>query len=141
MSRTLKISVSLAAILVILAVIGLKTTLSLSCSNEENFLPSPSGTLYLISTKKDCGATTSETIELHISQNKTRNFFDERIFLADHYENLSYKWSNENEINIGYDKARIFEFKNFWLKKINSSNFKEIKINLKETITPSQNKL
>jgi len=35
-------------------------------------------------------------------------------FTADHTRNLDIKWTQEKRLLISYDKARIFQFTNFW---------------------------
>jgi len=38
----------------------------------------------------------------------------ESIFLADQVENISISWESKKNLIISYDKARIFQFRNFW---------------------------
>jgi len=63
--------------------------------------------------KTNCGATTSNSFKVFLTS-KGQNTSKESVFLADRVDNLNISWLSEKQLLITYDKARIFQFRNFW---------------------------
>lgn len=79
--------------------------------SEESTL---NGRINAVVSEKDCGATTSDVIRVHLLSSSSDVDEDKFIFLADHVEELSVTWITEKTLLIEYKKARIFQFTNFW---------------------------
>jgi hypothetical protein len=85
---------------------------------------SPDGKVDALIVERSCGATVGFSYAVHIVS-KGVSTLETHIFLADHVEDLSISWLAEQHLIIGYKKARIFEYTNFWQSK-NIDNFKYI---------------
>jgi hypothetical protein len=42
---------------------------------------------------------------------------DSDIFRADHIRGIQVRWTAVNELEISYEKARIFRYRNFWMSR------------------------
>jgi hypothetical protein len=63
--------------------------------------------------KRNCGATADNSFQVFIIP-AGESDLGESIFLADQVENISISWESKKNLIISYDKARIFQFRNFW---------------------------
>jgi hypothetical protein len=78
---------------------------------------SPSGETEVVIVEGSAGATTSTVTLVYLLEpgsavpsHKKRS----EIFTADHVKNLDVSWQGAGTLDIAYDKARIFDFSNFW---------------------------
>ncbi len=92
------------------------------CVEKEIFRKtSQDNTVDVVILTKDCGATTSVNKSVYIVPKGELVKDIAPIFLADHVSNLEAKWMKPKFLIITYNKARIFEFTNFWSsKKVNN---------------------
>lgn len=81
---------------------------------------------------KGCGATTGDAHQVFIVA--PGNSYDEvnRVFIADKVNNLTLTWLGERTLEISYDSARIFNFKNFWQSSEVDSYQYVVKVELRE---------
>lgn len=85
---------------------------------------SPDGIVDAVLVRGSDGATTGFDFSVFIVPSGTP--FDEKsklfnqeetLFSADHLENFKLVWKESKFLEIRYDKARIFKFKNYWRVK------------------------
>ena len=101
-----------------------------SCSSISSRFISPDDNYEIVINEKDCGATTSRTVSVYVVEKGRKvGYFDNIILLANKYEALKIKWKNNREIEIIFNKARIYEFRNWRILK-KGKNYHDISINL-----------
>ena len=82
--------------------------------------------------RRNCGATTGDAEQVYIVVSGTSYKDAEPIFTADKADNLAINWLDGRTLEISYDSARIFNFKNFW-HSVEVDNFQYvIKVALRE---------
>ena len=93
-------------------------------SQEIERVKSPDGTVDAVLVRGGGGATTGFDFSVFIVPSGTP--FDEKselfnseidLFGADHLENLKLVWREPKFLEIRYDKARIFKYRNYWRRK------------------------
>lgn len=95
------------------------------CSNDEILRKSsPDKVVDAVIVKKNCGATTSSSYSIFIVPSESE-VFDQHVFLSDKTDNLKITWATNKQLSIVYNKARIFEYTNFW-QSSKIENFKYI---------------
>ncbi len=97
--------------------------MSVACSNgtscesaEVIRTTSPDQIVDAVIEKTNCGATTSYSYRVFLTKHEDE-LPENHVFLSDKTENLHIEWEQNKRLKINYDKARIFEFKNFWQSK------------------------
>jgi len=84
---------------------------------------SPDSIVDALVIQENCGATTSYSYKVYIVPNG-ENPFNNFVFLSDKTDKLEVSWLSSKSLSITYDKARIFEYRNFWQsRKVDNSNY------------------
>lgn len=108
---------------------------SLGLVSREEILriPSPDSMVDAVLMRTDGGATTSFGYYLFIVPAGREPEFGYESFIADHLVGEQIRWREPKFLEIQFDEARIFHFKNFWYSK-DVQNFRYIvELNLKPT--------
>lgn len=90
-------------------------------------IASPSGETKAIIVQHDCGATTSMAYYVHVLSANEEPSEENSVFKSDRTEGISIFWWDDMTLVVYCDRARFFNFKNFWQSKNNKFR-KEIKI-------------
>jgi hypothetical protein len=80
---------------------------------------SPDKQLAAIIQTHDCGKFTSMEYQVLITSADPQKRALGYVLLADQVEHLELKWLNQRQLEISYQKARIFRFTNIWRWEIN----------------------
>jgi hypothetical protein len=84
---------------------------------EVNRLKSPDGLVEAVTIEGDAGATTSTVTSLYLVPSGQRIKDEDRersVFDADHHKKLNFIWREPRLLEIQFEEARIFNFRNFW---------------------------
>lgn len=104
---------------------------------------SPDGVVDAVLVRGSGGATTGFDFSVFIVPSGIP--FDEKselfnpeseLFSADHWENLKLVWREPKFLEIRYDKARIFKYRNYWRKK----EMQDYKYVVEIKLVPTNNK-
>lgn len=79
--------------------------------------PSQDGLVAFVVVQRDCGATTSVATSVFVVRTGGGTDKARPIFKADHVEGLEVSWESPRHLGIRYEKARIFNYTNFWLSR------------------------
>lgn len=77
---------------------------------------SPDNVVDVVMVRMDCGATTDYSYQVYLTPHGGE-VSEYPIFIADKVSNIDISWKAEKSLQISYDRARIFKFKNFWQTK------------------------
>lgn len=95
--------------------------LSIACSNEDRpnaeeqlRLDSPDGRVQAILLSRGYGATVPSVSELYIVQKGRKIEGANLILRADHMTGTAISWKSPKFLEVRYEKARVFQFTNFW---------------------------
>lgn len=105
-------------------VFGISLCLFASCGSIDDFQEvarqtSPDSVVDAVLFKAGGGGATSGFSYSLFVVEKGASFkkSDDLLFQGDHIKNLRLEWKNDKILEIHYDEARIFQFKNFWFSK------------------------
>ncbi|WP_345552489.1 hypothetical protein [Microbulbifer aestuariivivens] len=77
---------------------------------------SPDKRVEAVVSKVNCGATTDYSFKVYIVPTGSDSLGNQ-VFLSDHTVGLRTSWIKKQRLSITYEKARIFEYTNFWQSK------------------------
>ena len=94
---------------------------SASCDNVANEdrkevarLTSPDSVVDAVMVETNCGATCPFAYEVTVAPRGAVNVSSEPLLVIDHAVGLELRWSAPRQLDIVFDSARIYQFKNFW---------------------------
>jgi len=106
--------------------------LFLPCNEFElKRIASPDDQVEAVLVKKDCGATTSESLNVFIVNKGGKTEEKDLVFQADHIMDFSLSWRKAKFLEMRYRQGRIFQFTNFWQSK-DVDNFSYV-VEIRET--------
>ena len=80
-------------------------------------IPSPDKSVDALLIEDEGNATVANFIQVYIVLPGVKITEDDRrytLFKADHFSDVNIKWEKQQNLVIEYEKARIFDFCNFW---------------------------
>ena len=90
-----------------------------SCGNADTEVlrvDSPDRSLTAIVVHGETGATVSTPTKVQLAKAGEKS--GDVILVADNVEDLKIRWLSSNQLEVGYRKARIFQFTNFWQRSL-----------------------
>jgi hypothetical protein len=85
------------------------------CNTERvAFHASPDQIVQAVVVRTNCGATTSYAYKVHMALVGEDTAETDAFFVADDVDSIEIRWRSPQHLEIAYNTARIFKFRNFW---------------------------